>query len=208
MGRKSPARVALRLSAIFHALEGGPSATSLPTVFRLPAPRLLPRHQHLPLFQSCRDFHLSPLSILSVSPPPSSLPLSFLSASARPSDLQSRPRLPSCRSHRRVLHRSRSSRSGAFHGRSACPESLLDQREIALSNSKQITEDGNCSVLIYAFRLRPQPFMPSVLVISICPTEARASFYVRMDPSSLQLWAFYLQKVHFRFIQMASCYTL
>ena len=105
----------------------------------------------LPIFPPFASHSLS----LSVSAPPSSLPLSFLSASARPSDLQSRPRLPSCRSHRRVLHRSR---SGAFHGRSACPELFLDQRETALSNSKQITEDGNCSVLIYAFRLRPQPF--------------------------------------------------
>ena len=149
MGRKSPARVAMRPSAIFHALEGGPRASSiLPSSDRDRPLRQVPRHQHLPLFHSCRDFHLSPLSVFVGAP--TLILVRVVRARVHPTfrvDPDFRVVVPTAAS---FIARSR---SGAFHGRSACPESLPDQKERATRTSKQITEDCSSFVFIFALKL-------------------------------------------------------
>ena len=138
----------MRPSAIFHALEPGGRASCLvhTAVLRPPAP------------SSAKTSASSIVSQLPRFPPLASLCL------RRRSHSHSCPRRPRVHPTFRVDPDFRvvvptaasfiaRSRSGAFHGRSACPESLPDQKERATRTSKQITEDCSSFVFIFALKL-------------------------------------------------------
>ena len=82
-------------------------------------PSRVPRHQHLPLFHGCRDFHLS----VSVSAPT----LILVHPTFRV-DPDFRVPVPSAAFLPSFLPRPR--RSGAFHGCDACPELLPEWKEL------------------------------------------------------------------------------